>query len=79
MKNLRAFLRLELNRLITWVSWYEVKLRIVREAIRSFIANFLFRFLYLRTSERIKINAESWGLRIGIRYAGVFKCVRIIK
>jgi hypothetical protein len=42
---LRAFLRLELNRLITGISWYEAKLRIVREAIRGFRANFLFRFL----------------------------------
>jgi hypothetical protein len=42
---LRAFLRLELNKLITGINWYEAKLRIVREAIRGFRANFLFIFL----------------------------------
>jgi hypothetical protein len=30
---------------MTIISWYEAKLRIVREAIREFRANFLFRFL----------------------------------
>lgn len=32
---LRAFLRLEANRLENGVSWYEAELSIVREAVRS--------------------------------------------
>jgi len=32
-----------------------------------------------RSLEGIKINAESWGLKIGVKYAEVFKSVRIIK
>ncbi|GIW27576.1 MAG: transposase [Meiothermus sp.] len=36
---LRAFLRLEAYRLRTGVSWYESKTSIIREAIRSYLAN----------------------------------------
>jgi putative transposase len=36
--SLRAFVRLEANRLATGVSWYEAKLDIVREAIRHYLA-----------------------------------------
>jgi putative transposase len=36
---LRAFLRLEAHRLTSHVSWYETKRSIVREAIRSYLAN----------------------------------------
>ncbi len=36
---LRAFLRLEVYRLRTGVSWYEAKVAIVREAIRSYLAH----------------------------------------
>jgi LmbE family N-acetylglucosaminyl deacetylase len=32
-----------------------------------------------RSLEGIKTNAESWGIKIGVKYAEVFKCVRIIK
>jgi LmbE family N-acetylglucosaminyl deacetylase len=32
-----------------------------------------------RSLEGIKINAQSWGLKIGVKYAEVFKCIRIIK
>lgn len=35
---IRAFLRLELHWFMTGVSWYEAKLAIVREAIRSYLA-----------------------------------------
>ncbi len=35
--SLRAFVRLEANRLATGVSWYEAKLEIVREAIRNYL------------------------------------------
>ena len=35
---LRAFLRLEANRLENGVSWYEAKLSIVREAVRRYLA-----------------------------------------
>jgi hypothetical protein len=43
---LRAFLRLEANRLRNGVSWYEAKLSIVREAVRKYLAE----PLYLLTS-----------------------------
>jgi len=43
---LRAFLRLEVYRLRTGVSWYEAKLAILREAIRAYLANPLY-VLYL--------------------------------
>jgi putative transposase len=36
--SLRAFVRLELNRFRTGVSWYEAKLDIVRDAIRAYLA-----------------------------------------
>lgn len=36
--SLRAFVRLEANRLATGVSWYEAKLDIVRDAIRHYLA-----------------------------------------
>jgi LmbE family N-acetylglucosaminyl deacetylase len=32
-----------------------------------------------RSLEGIKINAQSWGLKIGVKYAEVFKCIRVIK
>jgi hypothetical protein len=35
---LRAFLRLEANRLESGVSWYEAKVSIVREAVRKYLA-----------------------------------------
>src|SRR5215208_34828 len=44
--SLRAFLRLEANRLRNGVSWYEAKLSIVREAVRKYLAE----PLYLLTS-----------------------------
>ncbi|HEY9632380.1 MAG TPA: IS701 family transposase, partial [Coleofasciculaceae cyanobacterium] len=34
----RAFLRLELHWFNTGISWYESKLSIVREAVRSYLA-----------------------------------------
>lgn len=37
--SIRAFLRLELYRLMTGTSWYEAKARIVRDAVRSYIAH----------------------------------------
>jgi putative transposase len=37
--SMRAFLRLEANRLVMAVSWYEAKLSIVRGAIRAFLAH----------------------------------------
>lgn len=36
--SLRAFLRLEAHRLATTVSWYEAKTRIIRDAIRAYLA-----------------------------------------
>jgi len=36
---LRAFLRLEVYRLQTGVSWYEAKAAILREAIRRYLAH----------------------------------------
>lgn len=35
---LRAFLRLELHRLRTGISWYEAKLAIIRDAVRAYLA-----------------------------------------
>jgi putative transposase len=40
--SLRAFLRLEANRLENGVSWYEAKLSIVREAVRQYLARPLY-------------------------------------
>jgi putative transposase len=37
--SLRAFLRLEVNRLVRAVSWYEAKFSIVRAAISAFLAH----------------------------------------
>ncbi|MDG7019274.1 MAG: IS701 family transposase, partial [Nitrososphaerota archaeon] len=37
--SLRAFLRLEVNRLVRAVSWYEAKLSIVRGAVTAFVAH----------------------------------------
>jgi hypothetical protein len=39
---LRAFLRLEANRLESGVSWYEAKVSIVREAVRKYLAEPLY-------------------------------------
>jgi putative transposase len=39
---LRAFLRLETNRLERGVSWYEAKLSIVRDAVRRYLAEPLY-------------------------------------
>ena len=36
---LRAFLRLEVHRLRTGVSWFEAKTNIIRDAIRSYLAD----------------------------------------
>jgi Transposase DDE domain len=36
--SLRAFLRLELYRLVTGISWYEAKARIIRDAIRAYLS-----------------------------------------
>jgi putative transposase len=40
---LRAFLRLEAHRLQTGVSWYEAKIAIIRDAIRSYLAQPRYR------------------------------------
>lgn len=37
--SLRAFLRLEVHRLVTGVSWYEAKARIIRDAIRAYLSH----------------------------------------
>ena len=37
--SLRAFLRLEVNRLVKAVSWYEAKISIIRAAIMVFLAH----------------------------------------
>jgi len=39
---LRAFLRLEVHRLKTGISWYEAKMGIIREAIRVYLAHPIF-------------------------------------
>jgi len=39
MLSLRAFLRLELHRLRTGISWYEAKISMIRPAIRSYMSN----------------------------------------
>jgi hypothetical protein len=39
MLSLRAFLRLEVHRLMTAISWYETKTSLIREAVRSYLAN----------------------------------------
>lgn len=40
---LRAFLRLEIHRLRTGMSWYEAKLAIIREAVRAYLAQPRYR------------------------------------
>ena len=40
--SIRAFIRLEVNRLKTGASWYEAKLSIVRDAIRTYLVNPVF-------------------------------------
>jgi putative transposase len=40
--SLRAFLRLEAHRLRSDISWYEAKVRIVREAVRAYLAQPLY-------------------------------------
>jgi hypothetical protein len=37
--SLRAFLRLELYRLVTGIRWYEAKARIIRDAIRMYLSS----------------------------------------
>jgi|SRR3989338_1384945 len=32
-----------------------------------------------RSFEGIKLNAQYWGMKIGVKYAEAFKCIRIIK
>ena len=48
--SLRAFLRLEANRLRNGVSWYEAKLSIVREAVRKYLTEPLYLLTSLRKS-----------------------------
>ncbi len=38
-----GFLRLELPRLIIWISWYEAKLMIIRPSIASYLKNPLYK------------------------------------
>ena len=40
--SIRAFIRLEVNRLKAGVSWYEAKLSIIRDAIRTYLTNLTF-------------------------------------
>ena len=40
---IRAFLRLERHFYATGVSWYEAKRRVVRDAVRSYMGNPLYR------------------------------------
>ena len=40
---IRAFLRLEWHFFTTGVSWYEAKARIIRGAVRAYIANPLYK------------------------------------
>ena len=37
--SLRVFLRLELRRMGNGTSWYESKLSVIREAVRTYLAN----------------------------------------
>ncbi len=48
--SLRAFLRLEAHRLKTGVSWYQAKLNIIRDAIRSYLANPTYNLLPLKST-----------------------------
>ncbi|HZV06968.1 MAG TPA: hypothetical protein VE999_17935 [Gemmataceae bacterium] len=36
---LRAFVGLEYHRYITWISWFEAKLRVIREAAKAFLTS----------------------------------------
>ena len=45
----------------------------------GFYQSELRKFPYPRSLENIKLNAEYWGVRVGVRYAEAFKNVRIIK
>jgi len=51
---------------------------IKRKALEEYKTE-LKNYPHPRSLEGIKINAESWGLKIGVKYAEVFKSVRIIK
>ncbi len=42
--SIRAFLRLEVYRLRTGLSWYELKARIIRDAIRAYLADPFYLF-----------------------------------
>ena len=35
---IRAFVRLEWHRFVTGVSWFEAKMRVVRDAVRAYLA-----------------------------------------
>lgn len=39
----------------------------------------LKEFLHPRSLEGVKLNAQYWGMRVGLKYAEVFKSVRVIK
>jgi hypothetical protein len=39
---LRAFLRLEVYRLKTGISWYKAKLSIIRDAVRTYLAHSIY-------------------------------------
>ncbi|MGC8580683.1 MAG: hypothetical protein ACP5MB_11620 [bacterium] len=41
--SIRAFLRLELQRLITGISWYEAKLMIIRPSIAYYLKNPVYK------------------------------------
>ncbi|MEM4302014.1 MAG: IS701 family transposase, partial [Candidatus Caldarchaeum sp.] len=43
--SLRAFLRLEVYRLRTGMSWYEAKAAIVRDAIRTYLAQPIYELI----------------------------------
>jgi len=45
------------------------------EAYRSEIR----KFPHPRSSRGISINAEYWGMRVGLKYAEAFKCIRILR
>ncbi len=41
--SIRAFLRLEVNRLMTGISWYEAKTRIIRSAVSTYLGNPIYK------------------------------------
>ena len=45
----------------------------------GFYQSELRKFPHPRSLENIKLNAEYWGVKVGVRYAEAFKNVRIIK